>query len=499
MRERLAFEREMDLLAPDDGLVEERAHESAAGVRRKLLNLSLLPHWMRSGGAEVEVSPALVDPKFHDGPEKYRITQGLQDRLMAVMRRREFRHIAVALVDMTGKVAAPDFAGYFHKDQRFDASVAKLTTMLAAFQLRHDLRVAAAKKSPKTLADLFAAVRDDWAATQRDPGGKPVAFSRGVQLRGKLVLLRGGKVALKEPKAPRLETVFAPVAAGGPVTVEFSRTGESLNELESLVDRFNLTTVKEALASAAAELAQAKRSRDAARIRAAQTTLAEAKRKHAEAARNRPAVHRKITALGFRERLGIAVGGDVPASNVAVATVVRDIGFLYMASTVLQTGLYDTNRGGGMWLGADFSGSVWRGAPAGGSAQSGNAAALASFLTLLRQGTLVSPDASREMREMMQKRPAMTFPGTGSWFDEGLGLPLRLLLAKVGLFNGADEIALIERDVEKRVRNPDGTTTTTTTRICYAVAALRARHGGELRALIRELDKCILANNALTP
>jgi len=63
--------------------------------------------------------------------------------------------------------------------------------------------------------------------------------------------------------------------------------------------------------------------------------------------------------------------------------------------------------------------------------------------------------------------------------------------------NGADEIALITREVESDVEDDQGRSTRKKTTLCYVVAALRANKPEELSALISELDDCILANNDL--
>ena len=203
-----------------------------------------------------------------------------------------------------------------------------------------------------------------------------------------------------------------------------------------------------------------------------------------------------MDALGFLERMGIMAGGDVPASNFATFTVVRDVGFLYIASMLLQSGLYDTDRKGGLWLGADYWSTVWRGPLAGGPPQSATAGSLAAFMTLLTQNCLVSPEASAGMRLLMQKVPNLTYPGTGSWFWNGLRQlrnfgSLKTVLAKVGLANGADDYAFIEREADagggKKIM------------LRYVAVGLRAQSGNDLEKLILELDKCILANNGLTP
>ena len=66
---------------------------------------------------------------------------------------------------------------------------------------------------------------------------------------------------------------------------------------------------------------------------------------------------------------------------------------------------------------------------------------------------------------------------------------MKKLAAKVGLSGGSDECAYIEREVDdgrggkKRVR--------------YVAVGLRASAGEDVRALVLELDNCILANNGL--
>jgi hypothetical protein len=439
------------------------------------MHFSLFPHVVEVGGKDVPLTPSQMDPKFYDGPENYKIAPQLQDCLKAVMTMdgRKFRHVKVALVDLTKDAMRPELAASFdHKAPVFAASVPKIVAMLAAFQLRQDLWFVR-QKGAKTLDELFERVRQELADTQHDPGGKATPFTRGVLLRGKLVLVGGRKIPLAGPKAPRLDSVFADAPVGGTVTVKFRSTGEDRAKLRSMVDEFN---------EAVKKLDQARKRKDVKRI--------------ADATRTLRAKQQTLNRLGFWERMGIMVGGDVPASNYATSTVVRDVGFPYIASTLLQSGLYDTNRNGGLWLGADYWGSNWRGPLGGGSAQSATAGSLAAFMTLLVQRRLVSPIASLGMKLFMQKVPNSPFPGTGSWFQIGLMAlqnrgSLKTVLAKVGLAaGGADDFAFIEREVamgggkKKLLR--------------YVAVGLRAKDGSHLEELIRELDKCILENNGLT-
>ena len=424
--------------------------ETAKGLTKKLKYLSLLPHSVEASGKDVALTPSVMDPGIYDGPEKYKIAPKLQECLMGVMNKKAFSHIRVTLVDLTKDATKPEFAGFNHKSQIFAASVPKIAAMLAAFQLRHDLRASLKQKGSKTLDELFAQVRDDWANTQAATKDKATPFTLGVSLKGKLVLVQGEKIPLGEPKAPRLESVFAGAKVGSPVTIEFESTGESKVQLGTIIEDFNKT---------------------------------------------KKGAREKLDALGFLERMRIMVGGLVPASNYATSTIVRDVGFLYIASTLIQSGLYDTNRNGGLWLGADYWGSTWRGPLGGGAAQSATAGSLAAFMTLLAQNRLVSPQGSADASALMKKEPNPTHPGIVSWFKEGLkglkdGGTLNLVLSKLGAHSGVDDCTLIEREVDlgssKRV-------------LRYVAVGLRARSSKELKRLILELDRCILANNGLTP
>ena len=371
------------------------------------------------------------------------------------------------------------------------ASVAKIAAMLAVFQLRLDLRVAWKMKGVKTHAELFDRKRDDWAAAQRDPGGKAIPFTGGVSLRGKLVFWNGAPVPLSGPKSPHLTSIFRPFLAGGPGPIEFGSTGENQDQLQAIVDELLLKKENEALEKAKQE-STAAALKDAATRAAAKKKLEETKQELEKAKRTKqPEAKKKFDSLGFWERLGIAVTG---ASDYAVSTIIRDAGFPYIASTLLQSGLYDPSRGGGLWLGADYGRIIWKGALAQGDAISATAGSLAAFMTLLAQRRLVSPEASGAMQFFMQKVPGNPFPGFGSWFGDSLRElgELKKVLSKVGLARGgADECAYIEREVNDGKGGKK--------LLCYVAVGLRAKKDSDLQQLIVELDKCILANNGLKP
>jgi hypothetical protein len=468
-------------------------------LSKKLKHLSFLPHFVERNGRDIRLRPDVMDPGIYDGSKKYRFPIGgtLQGFLEGVLiRNKQFGHMKIALVDLTKDICKPEFAGFNHEAPVSAASVPKIAAMLAAYQLGHDLR-AMLKKQPKGARDtkeLFKLVRQDWGDTQHDHGGRSEVFTDGVSLGGKLVLVNGSKVPLGEPKAPRLEDVFAG-AKGAPVPIKFKSTGEDKARLETIIDQFNLAKEKKELQQAEKALAKAKVE---STRKAAQRKLAEAKTKLADAVRTkRPEAMRKLDTLGFLERMRVMIGGLTPASNYATSTIVRDVGFLYIASTLLQSGLYDTNRNGGLWLGGDYSNIGWRGGLRGEKGlATATAGSLAALLTLLVQDKLVSPLASSSMRRLMQIEPINpTHPTTQSIFERGLSAHrLKKVLAKIGFdSDGIHECAYIERNVDcgkdKKWILPHR----------YIAVCLGAKSVHELKQLIDELDICILANNRATP
>jgi hypothetical protein len=420
-------------------------------------------------GKDVELAPAVMDPGIYDGPIKYDIAPSLQSLLIDAMKATGFSHIVnVGLVDLTKGVNKPEFAGFHHKIQVSVASVAKIAAMLGAFQLRHDIRHALATKKSKSLGELFAAVRADWKGTHAAPF----------------------------PKAPELERAFADVTRAT-VAIEFRSTGETKDQLSTLIDEFNAAV--EATHKAWKELQKAIAKKDAALEKAGRAKVAATRD---EFERKRKA----IADLGILERLRISVGGNVPASNYATSTIVGDVGYVYIASSLVQSGLYDGKRNGGLWLASDYwnASNYWTKGAAFGSGLpvSSTAGSLAAFMTLLAQDRLVSPTSSIEMKALMKKEPNPTHPGITSWFKEGLMElkdqgQIKRVFSKVGVSKGAtaaatriDDCTIIERKVKVG---------STEKLLCYVAVGLRSKKSAELKALILELDKCILANNGLTP
>ena len=461
------FERAFQQGMPRFGLQETTRGESpvvleretAAGLEKKLVNLSFFPHSWESSQREVPLKPVNVSPGIYDGLEKFQ-TSNLQPFLDAAMKKLKLPNAKVALVDLT-KGSTPEFAGFHHQDQATVVGIPKMAVMLAAFQLRHDLRSLLKDTGASSLDVLFSAIRDKWVHTQIIFKTKPEVFTRRLSLQAKLVLLDGKKVALSDPKSAQLDRIFAAVPAGNPVVIDFSSTGEDKFPLEDLA--------KDALVE------------------------------------NQPGpdARRNLLERGFKERLQVMMDGAVPGpvSDLIASSIVRAVGYPYIVSTLLQSGLYDPNRGGGLWLGSDYGRGKWRGKPstwkgalAGGSAESATAGALAAFMTLLAQDMLVDPQASAEMRALMQQ-DILPGPRSIDGFKEGLEqLPnegsLTTMVSMGGHADGSfDDCAFVERTVDTGGRQSIG--------LRYVAVGLRARNGKELKALILELDNCILSNNGL--
>lgn len=447
------FERAFEVAGDESETFWER--ETAEELQTKLQHLALLPNSVEIDGIEAPLKPVNIIPGIYDGPSKFKIAPRLQACLEAVMKKR-FPNLSVALVDLTKGDSPPEFAGFNHKSQVPVSGIPKMAAMLAAYQLRHDLRtlLKTTAKASKSLDELFSAARAEWAATQTlFTAGQP--FAGPITQRGKVVFVNGNRVPLINPKAPQLENIFQPVSAGGPLAVEFTNTGEKDQQVRDAVDAFSRDTEPD-----------------------------------------RRKTGQKLRDLGFEQRLRIMMGSFYgPASDLAAATIVGDLGYLYIASTLLQYGLYDPNRGGGLWLGSDYDRGEWQGALASkltlakGSARSATAGSLAAFLTLLKRNQLVDRQSSGEMQKLIEQEFLRDRPFSG--FKEGIeqlpaaGSDLPIILSKGGVGDGGmDDCAYIER--------PAGTDRT----LSYVAVGLRSKKSGELRALIQELDKCILANNS---
>ena len=87
------------------------------------------------------------------------------------------------------------------------------------------------------------------------------------------------------------------------------------------------------------------------------------------------------------------------SSNDLAAKYSRELGLRQIQHVLNSYHLYDTNHGGGLWVGRHYGGGGERiGDPIGDHSHAATVRQLLRFYLLLEQGKLVSPEASRTMR-----------------------------------------------------------------------------------------------------
>lgn len=167
------------------------------------------------------------------------------------------------------------------------------------------------------------------------------------------------------------------------------------------------------------------------------------------------------------------------SDNHSASVCIDRLGFQYINGALAGDGLYDPQRGG-LWLGGNYAGRHWMREPRTKLTHMGaTASSVATFLTLLESGRLVSPEASKEMRDIMRL--------AGSWIAEGLAQakpprPVGDAYAKVGLMGTFHDCAVITRSANgKGVR--------------YAAVVLGAPGAQVIRDLAVKLDDFIFAEN----
>ena len=137
--------------------------------------------------------------------------------------------------------------------------------------------------------------------------------------------------------------------------------------------------------------------------------------------------------------------------------------------------LYDPKRGGGLWAGKDYAqAGLWRRDPMRNLSHAATAMQVARFYYLLETGNLVSPEASRKMKEILGA------PGIDHKFVAGLGAvaPDARIYRKSGTWaQWHSDSAIVEHGGRKYI----------------AVALAESSQGGLwMRELIVALDRLIL-------
>ena len=99
-----------------------------------------------------------------------------------------------------------------------------------------------------------------------------------------------------------------------------------------------------------------------------------------------------------RHELGLMAKAS---SNEMAAKFSRELGLKQIQRVLDGYHFYDANRGGGLWVGRHYGKSDERyGDPVGDHSHAATVRQLLRFYLLLEQGRLVSPEASRTMREI---------------------------------------------------------------------------------------------------
>ncbi len=95
------------------------------------------------------------------------------------------------------------------------------------------------------------------------------------------------------------------------------------------------------------------------------------------------------------------------SSNEMAARFSRELGLKRIQEVLVRYGLYDVSRGGGIWCGKHYGkGDERYGDPDADHSHAATVRQLLRFYLLLEQGRLVSPQASKTMREIFET-PAM--------------------------------------------------------------------------------------------
>lgn len=90
------------------------------------------------------------------------------------------------------------------------------------------------------------------------------------------------------------------------------------------------------------------------------------------------------------------------SSNEMAAKFSREMGLAQIQQVINSYGLYDTNHGGGIWVGKHYGAGGERvGDPIGDHSHAATVRQLLRFYLLLEQGRLVSPAASQTMRDIL--------------------------------------------------------------------------------------------------
>lgn len=461
--------------------------QPAVSALRPIENLAFLPHFCQPLRSDptviVGLDPLFMNPGFltSTGVKKANQLQGFVDSFLG--RKRNLSRLRFALVDLSKKDLSPDFAGHRETEQGGLGSMAKIAVMYGVFQLKFDLEVFAKRMSLNSQRTLFNAARAIWAKTQiedaKAPGKELHPAKPKIELRDKLVKSDGEAFPiklLKNAAAPKLENIFE-VTSGGAGALTIKILGSDRIQVDQPAPHTN----------AAVE-------------------------RYVHFTPDNASEARKLT---FAERMFLMID---ESDNVATNTCIDDLGLLYIASSLWQSGIYDPNRGGGLWAGSGFDGHLhWHKsfAPQNADFTNSTAASVAAYFTLMAQNQLINPGSSAAIKHLLSKRKTgltskQGFPTgsyTRSFFEEGLRhdgikpdpinvfsrtgrrFSLQEVHSKLGIGNFSNDCLLVvreERGIELKY-------------VATGFDDPKLATPTLLWDLIVELDMCIQQNNGLAP
>jgi Beta-lactamase enzyme family len=441
------------------------------------VHLAFLPHLVDLLGVH---GLSNLDPQLFAPPAGFLTANGvhrdqpLQDIVDRMLRRNpDLSELRFALVDLTdpspnpgpsklevknihGSLVLPQIAGIAGKDltkQGDLASIDKLSCMWAAFQLKFDVETLAKQVGINDKDQLFnqgGACRKLWDLRQKNSTNVTVLNQANpkIELHGNLIFIDGKPVCLPHgadyPDQYRIFNVTP--GAGGAASLSFIGLPSG-----------------------------------------AQTTPVSAAAKRYE--KHGPKTETEARKLTFWDRMLLMIDAS---DNACAGTCIENVGFLYIASVLWQSGLFSPSRGGGLWLGGNYNALQWIKAPVPKNDPvndfiTGTAASVAALVTALVQDRLVSKDSCAAMKFLMDTKRRDRF--LSSFFLDGLRaqhIHIDKCYSKVGVGTRDHDCVFIERTVQ-----PSGR------KIRYVAAGFDSDTDTALHDLILQLDSCILENNGL--
>lgn len=159
----------------------------------------------------------------------------------------------------------------------------------------------------------------------------------------------------------------------------------------------------------------------------------------------------------IRRELGLMIKRS---SNELAAKYSQQLGLAAIRKTLDKYGLYDASRGGGIWVGKHYGVTGERmGDPVGDHSHAVTVRQLLRFCLLLEQGKLVSPAASRTMREIFQ---SPDIRHENNKFVKGLEVfPVEILRKSGSWEDWLHDLAIVEGDGQHYIlaaltRHPQG-------------------------------------------